>query len=104
MGIEISTLILASASIPVVVYGSWLFISVDKIDGGFNILGGVYTFLAVLSLPLGFPGMLIFPVTAGISSLGSFFSHAKNPASGKVVKGVVMAIIAVSILLMQVIL
>ncbi len=104
MGIEVATLILASASIPVVAYGLWLLIREDRVDGGFNILGGAYTFLAVILLPLGFPGMLIFPVTAGISSLGSFLSYAKSPSKGKILKGVVMGMVAASILAMQVIL
>ncbi len=101
---EIPQLILASASLPIIFYGAYIFLKFDKLDGGFNILGGVYAFLAILLIPHGFPGILIFPVTALISASGSFLSFIGSRERGKLVKGMVMLAVAILLVVFQVML
>ena len=104
MGIEVATLILASSSLPVMGYGSYLYFREDALEGAVNILGGIYAFIGILLIPSGFPGFIIFPGTAAISSLGFFASYAKNGGKVRMVKGIIMAIVAALILVFQVML
>jgi len=97
-------LILASASLPLIAYGAFIAKDGDKLDGTYTIIGGVYTLLAVFSIPFGFPGFLVFPGSMGIAAIGGFHSYGKNKKKGKLIKGISLLAIAVILVLMQVVL
>jgi len=102
--ISVPQVILASASLPLVAYGAFLIRDGDKIGGVYGIVGGIYTVISVILIPMGFPGFLIFPGAMGISSLGGFHSYAISRKRWGLIKGLLLLGIAIVILLLQLVL
>jgi hypothetical protein len=102
--IGLPQLILASASLPLIGYGAFLIYHGDKIDGLYGIVGGIYTFMAVILIPYGFPGYIIFPGAMMISSLGGFHTYRITRSKGKIIKGISLLGITIIILILQMVL
>ncbi len=102
--IQPAQLILASSSLPFLGYGAFIIHQGDRVGGAYSIVGGLYTFFAIMLIPYGFPGMFVFPVSMSISSLGGFHSYALTRKKGSLIKGIILILIAAGILLMQVML
>ncbi len=102
--IGLAQVILASASLPFIIYGAFLLRQGDKIEGIYGIIGGIYTFASVTLIPYGFPGFLIFPGAMGISSLGGFHRYVVSRSKWGMSKGLILLGVAIIILLFQVVL
>ena len=102
--IGLAQIILASASLPLIIYGAFLIHQGDKTDGIYGVVGGIYTFVSVTLIPYGFPGFLVFPGAMGISSLGGFHKYAVSRSKWGITKGIMLLSIAVLILLLQLVL
>ncbi|AGB05343.1 hypothetical protein AciM339_1490 [Aciduliprofundum sp. MAR08-339] len=94
-------IILASSSLPFIAYGAFLIHGGEKVEGAYSIIGGIYTFIAIIMIPQGFPGAYVFPVSIALSGIGGFHGYAVSRKKMKLAKGILLISIAVGILLMQ---
>ncbi len=102
--ITAAQLILASASLPLIGYGTFIAKDGDRLDGTYTIIGGLYTLLAVFFIPSGFPGFLVFPGSMGIAAIGGFHSYGRSKKRVKLIKGIALLAIATILILFQVVL
>jgi hypothetical protein len=97
-------LILASSAIPFIIYGTFIIKQGESVEGTYSIIGGIYTFFAIMFIPMGFPGAYVFPVSISITALGGMHSYMHSKNSVKLIKAVILFLIAIGILISQVVL
>lgn len=99
--VSVAQIILASSSLPFLIYGGFIIHQGERVDGAYTIMGGIYTFFAIMLIPYGFPGSYVFPVSLSIAAIGGFHSFASSKRKMKLIKSIVLMAVAILIVLSQ---
>ena len=99
---DFSVIILASASLPIMIYNVYWANKDKEIDKYYGIFSGIYTFFGAICVAYGFPGNLIMPVAFTIIGFGGLHAFISKKKKEKIVKTGIFVALGLGIYLMGV--